>query len=73
MVFFKFFKIKKYFILFYYIKTNTMANILELIQRNDMLKVALILLGVYFLVSYMQKPKSEKMMQNYYGFYLMLL
>lgn len=43
-----------------------MANILELIQRNDMLKVALILLGVYLLVSYMQKPKSEKM-QNYYG------
>ena len=44
-----------------------MANILELIQRNDMLKVALILLGVYLLVSYMQKPKSEKMTQNYYG------
>lgn len=43
-----------------------MANILELIQRNDMLKVALILLGVYLLVSYMQKPKSEKM-ENYYG------
>jgi hypothetical protein len=43
-----------------------MANILELIQRNDMLKVALILLGVYLLISYMQKPKSEKM-QNYYG------
>lgn len=43
-----------------------MANILELIQRNDMLKVALILLGVYLLVSYMQKPRSEKM-ENYYG------
>lgn len=43
-----------------------MANILELIQRNDMLKVTLILLGVYLLVSYMQKPKSEKM-ENYYG------
>jgi hypothetical protein len=43
-----------------------MANILELIQQNDMLKVALILLGVYLLVSYMQKPKSENM-GNYYG------
>lgn len=43
-----------------------MANILQLIQSNDMLKVALILLGVYLLVSYMQKPKSESMV-NYYG------
>jgi hypothetical protein len=45
-----------------------MANILELIQSNDMLKVALILLGVYLLVTYMQKkPAKAETMDNYYG------
>ena len=41
-----------------------MANILELIQSNDMLKVALILLGVYLLLSYRKRSES---MENYYG------
>lgn len=45
-----------------------MANILEIIQSNDMLKVALILLGVYLLVTYMQKkPTRAETMDNYYG------
>ena len=45
-----------------------MANILELIQSNDMIKVALILLGVYIFFNYMKKGtrRAEKM-QNYYG------
>lgn len=40
-----------------------MANILEMIQSNDMLKVALILFGVYLFVTFMQKPitKAEQL------------
>lgn len=45
-----------------------MANILEIIQSNDMLKVALILLGVYLFVTYVQnKPQKAEGMENYYG------
>ncbi len=45
-----------------------MANILELIQSNDMIKVALILLGVYIFFNYMKVGnKRAERMQNYYG------
>jgi len=45
-----------------------MANILELIQKNDMIKVALILLGVYIFFNYMKSgTKRTERMQNYYG------
>lgn len=45
-----------------------MANILELIQSNDMIKVALILLGVYIFFNYMKVgTKRAEKMQNYYG------
>jgi hypothetical protein len=45
-----------------------MANILELIQKNDMIKVALILLGVYIFFNYMKVgTKRAERMQNYYG------
>lgn len=46
------------FILLYYIKT-IMANLLEMIQSNDLLKLALILLGVYLFVNYMKKESME--------------
>jgi hypothetical protein len=45
-----------------------MANILELIQSNDMIKVALILLGVYIFFNYMKKgTRKAEQMENYYG------
>jgi len=45
-----------------------MANILELIQSNDMIKVALILLGVYIFFNYTKwGTKRTEKMQNYYG------
>jgi len=45
-----------------------MANILKLIQSNDMIKVALILLGVYIFFIYMKKgTRGAEKMQNYYG------
>jgi hypothetical protein len=47
-----------------------MANILEIVQSNDMIKVALILLGVYILYKYTSKPsKKFEQMDNYYGLY----
>jgi hypothetical protein len=43
-----------------------MANILEMIQSNDMLKLALILVGVYFFVTYMQEKSAQaEGMENY--------
>lgn len=56
-VFFLFQKLK--FILLYYIKTKNMANIFETIQKNDILKVLLVLLGVYLLITYV-KPMIMK-------------
>jgi hypothetical protein len=44
-----------------------MASILETIQSNDLLKVFLILLGVYLFITYTSKSKSESM-NNTYGF-----
>lgn len=45
-----------------------MANILEMIQSNNMLKVALILLGVYLFVTYTQKQSvPAKGMESYYN------
>ena len=44
-----------------------MASILETIQSNDLLKVFLILVGVYLFISYTSKNKSEKM-ENDYGY-----
>lgn len=35
-----------------------MANILEIIQKNDMVKVILVLLGIYLFTTYLYKNKS---------------
>jgi hypothetical protein len=43
-----------------------MANIFETIQKNDMLKVLLILLGVYLFITYL-KPEEKK--EKYGGYY----
>uniref|UniRef100_A0A6C0H7T8 Minor capsid protein P11 C-terminal conserved region domain-containing protein n=1 Tax=viral metagenome TaxID=1070528 RepID=A0A6C0H7T8_9ZZZZ len=44
-----------------------MASILEMIQSNDLLKVFLILVGVYLFIIYISKNKSEKL-ENDYGY-----
>lgn len=36
-----------------------MANLMEMIKSNDLLKLALVLLGVYLLVNYMKKESME--------------
>lgn len=44
-----------------------MANLIEMIKSNDLLKLALVLLGVYLFVNYMKKESMENVDHGMYS------